>query len=744
MAQSGKMHKYLKFLIYMVVIILLNIVGINLFFRLDLTQNRLYALSDASRKVVSNLQEPLTIKVFFTRNLPAPHNGTEQYLQDLLKEYDLYANRHFNYRFYDVSSEEGNVAGGTSENQKVANDYGIYPVQIQVVEKDEVKFMKAYMGMVMINGDLIEKIPTITDTDQLEYRITTSIGKLNNKVSALLKLQDKIKVKLYMSSSLEKIAPFMQLENVDALPGRIEGIVKELNDNHFGKIEYEYIDPSVKDVPLEELKQYQVLSLKWPALKNGEIQPGQAAVGLAVVHGDRSASIPLINAVRIPIIGTQYSMTDLSQLDDAISENIESLIDINEDIGYLASHGTLRESPPEFMNMPQMDTEGSISSFKKAVSQNYTFKEVDLKSENMPDAFNTLIIGNPTEPFSEDELFQIDQLLMRGKNLAIFADPFRAMQMDQQNPMMGNAGPVFLPLNTGLEKLLAHYGISREAAYVLDKNCYKQQINPRFGGGERPIYFAPLIENRNITHSLDFMKSIKGLIAIRIAPLTLKQEILDQNKITAHPLFFSSDQSWEMKGQIQLNPEMIQPPLDEGDYRRYPLAYLLEGEFTSYFKGKPIPEKKKEAQEETAPESEGAEGLKGAENEKQADPKPSDAPGAQITPEGAFIEKGKPAKILFIASAEMLKDNVVDEEGKGPNTVFLLNALDALNGRSDIAVLRGKEQRFNPLQETSAGVKAGIKFFNVMGLPVLVVLFGLVVWIRRHGRKKQIQMMFQK
>jgi hypothetical protein len=29
-------------------------------------------------------------------------------------------------------------------------------------------------------------------------------------------------------------------------------------------------------------------------------------------------------------------------------------------------------------------------------------------------------------------------------------------------------------------------------------------------------------------------------------------------------------------------------------------------------------------------------------------------------------------------------------------------------------------------------------------LPVLVVLFGLLVWFRRHTRKKQIQMMFQK
>jgi hypothetical protein len=38
--------------------------------------------------------------------------------------------------------------------------------------------------MVLIHGDLIEQVPTITTTDGLEYRITTAIQKMNNKISA--------------------------------------------------------------------------------------------------------------------------------------------------------------------------------------------------------------------------------------------------------------------------------------------------------------------------------------------------------------------------------------------------------------------------------------------------------------------------------------------------------------------------------------------------------------------------------
>jgi ABC-type uncharacterized transport system involved in gliding motility auxiliary subunit len=87
---------------------------------------------------------------------------------------------------------------------------------------------------------------------------------------------------------------------------------------------------------------------------------------------------------------------------------------------------------------------------------------------------------------------------------------------------------------------------------------------------------------------------------------------------------------------------------------------------------------------------------------------------------------------------------VVDAAGRGSNAAFVMNVLDYLNGREDIAVMRGKEQRFNPLEDTRSGTKTFVKAFNIAGLPVLVVLFGLAVWFRRHSRKKYIQMMFQK
>jgi len=81
-----------KFAVYAAVVVLINMVGMTVFARFDLTENNVYSLSPASRQAVADLAEPLTIKVFFTEDLPAPHNNTRRYLRDLLEEYAVYAN----------------------------------------------------------------------------------------------------------------------------------------------------------------------------------------------------------------------------------------------------------------------------------------------------------------------------------------------------------------------------------------------------------------------------------------------------------------------------------------------------------------------------------------------------------------------------------------------------------------------------------------------------------------------------
>jgi ABC-type uncharacterized transport system involved in gliding motility auxiliary subunit len=278
-----------------------------------------------------------------------------------------------------------------------------------------------------------------------------------------------------------------------------------------------------------------------------------------------------------------------AELEENINNNVERLIDINQNIGYLSDHGTLSLSgtPPGAPGQPP--AEEPAANFRSLISQNYSLKNIALRDQDIPEGLNCLIIARPMEKFSDYELFQIDQFLMQGKSLALVLDRFTEMRPPGQQGMNLGQPPVFVPLDTGLEKLLSHYGIRIQQSFVMDENCYRQEMPAQFGGGERAIYFAPLIKDRFINNDLDFMKNIKRLVALKISPLELDTERISQNSLKSHQLFASTEKSWQMRDRINLNPMFIKPPESSEDMQSYPLAYILEGNFPSYFAGKPLP-----------------------------------------------------------------------------------------------------------------------------------------------------------
>jgi len=735
------LQKYYTFGLYLVVIVLINLVGITLFFRADLTSNDLYSLSDASKNVVSGLNEPLTINVFFSKNLPAPYNNIELYLHDLLEEYEIYSNDNLSYRFYDVTAQEGDLSEEAGENRKIAQSYGIHPVSVQKIEQDETKLQRAYMGIALVHGDVIEKIPAVTSTDGLEYKITNAIQKMSNKISALVNLPEKIKVTLVLSSSLSRIATLVKLQGMEGLKDRVREIVEKLNPKTFNQLQFVHVDPAMGDGTPGQLKPFERFGLQWPDIQAPDgtaIQAGKGMIAMSLSYGGKSLERNLLNrkmALTPQGFQEQYVVTDIKEVETFINENIDGLIDINEDVGFLSSHGSLPLSvnlPPQMRMMQQQQPE-ALNRFNGLLSKEYTVKEVNL-DDDIPDSIDTLIIAGAKENFTDRQLFQIDQFLMKGKSLALFLDAFREIQPRNQRQFQQ---AVYLPLNTGLEKLLNHYGLKVKKSYLLDESCY---INRGRMNEEMPIYFAPIIKNENINHSLDFMKNIKQLVAIKVSPLEADEAKIKTNNLKLKQLFASSDKSWEMSGRINLMPFMIQPPKDDKEKESRPLAYLLEGEFPSYFADKPVPEKPEKKEDEA--EEEKDEGDK-KDKEKKEKKKP-EVKKSGVKVEKGILTRGKPGKIFLVGSSEILKDNVLDEEGYSPNAVFLLNTLDYLNNQEDIAVMRSKNQRFNPLDDTKPFTRFAVKWFNILGLPALFVVLGIFIWFRRRNRKKKIQAMFAK
>ena len=156
-----------------VILVIINIIGLNLFARVDLTDDKVYSLSEASIDLVENLDDPVTLKAFFTEELPAPYINYRRFLRDKLADYRAYGGANIQYEFVDPAEDEA--------LQDEANRFRIPPVQIQVIESDNVQLKNAYMGLSIQYAGKREVIPVIQDLSSLEYDITSAIRRLSTE-----------------------------------------------------------------------------------------------------------------------------------------------------------------------------------------------------------------------------------------------------------------------------------------------------------------------------------------------------------------------------------------------------------------------------------------------------------------------------------------------------------------------------------------------------------------------------------
>ncbi len=152
------------------ILVVVNVIGINWFARVDMTDDNVYSLSDASIDLVRSLDDPVTIKAFFTKDLPAPYSSNRRFLQDKLDEYRAFGGSNIQYDFVDPSDSD--------ELRAEAERYRIPAVQIQVVENDNLQIKNAYMGLAIQYQDEREVIGVVQELSNLEYDITTAIRKM--------------------------------------------------------------------------------------------------------------------------------------------------------------------------------------------------------------------------------------------------------------------------------------------------------------------------------------------------------------------------------------------------------------------------------------------------------------------------------------------------------------------------------------------------------------------------------------
>ena len=199
--------------------------------------------------------------------------------------------------------------------------------------------------------------------------------------------------------------------------------------------------------------------------------------------------------------------------------------------------------------------------------------------------FKIIFIQGPQQAFSEREIYLLDQYVMQGGNLVVLSD---GVQVDVREA--GGEGTLAMPYENGLENLLFKYGVRINKDLIQDLNFgYFPVMGGNFGDQEQlvPLPWPFYIQStRMYPHPIT-----KGLDLIYLRFASSLDTVLAPG-VKKTPLFFTSDLSRVLTAPVRVAFSDMQrePDIEQFPMQNLPLAYLLEGEFTSLYKNRFLPE----------------------------------------------------------------------------------------------------------------------------------------------------------
>lgn len=162
---------YLTTVLLIGIVVVINLLSSEFHFRFDLTEDRQYTLSRATRDILSNLEEPVTVKAYFTSNMPPSVAKAKTDFQELLVEYAARSGGMVQYEFIDPAE--------SPQQENDAMKAGIQPIMINVREKDQSKQQKAFLGAMVTLGEKQEVLSYLPPNYPVEYGLSSAIKKLS-------------------------------------------------------------------------------------------------------------------------------------------------------------------------------------------------------------------------------------------------------------------------------------------------------------------------------------------------------------------------------------------------------------------------------------------------------------------------------------------------------------------------------------------------------------------------------------
>ena len=429
---------------------------------------------------------------------------------------------------------------------------------------------------------------------------------------------------------------------------------------------------------------------------------------MTLVSGDRVVEVPLP--------------------EDLAKESLKRVIEaglkrFSAGFGKTVALHTQKVTPP----MPQYGMPGSGMPFemlKEVLGKEHTITPTDLINGQAPEDADLLMVVAP-EAVADKQLFAMDQFLMRGGTVIIATSPF-SISFDRDLKVEKKA--------TGLEEWLSFMGVKIGEEMVLDpqNSAFPVPVQRQVGGftvqETRLVNYPYFVDIRPdaMNQGSGLTTGLNQLTMNWAAPITVDTEKNKERKITR--LLESSEKSWtsaetKVQPNFKAHGELGFAVGDKQGKRL--LGVALEGQFVSYFDGRPSPLL-------TAPEDPAKE-VKPPAPGKPAEEKKGPTIARQLD------KSPESARIILFSSSTFLSDTILGIGSSVRRTTYLepvqliANCIDwSLEDRGLLAI-RGRSHFSRPLLPMTKDMQLIFEYVNY-GC-AFVGLF-LVWFIRRQTAKR--------
>ncbi|MEM1114126.1 MAG: Gldg family protein [Pseudomonadota bacterium] len=659
--------------------------------RLDVTREQRFSISDSSMEIISQLEEPLLIRGYFSERTHPRLAPLVPQLKDLLEELELRSDGRIRLEWLDPATDP-------AAEDEANRLYEITATPVQIADRHQSSIVNAYFNLLVQYGD---EFQTLGFNDLIEVKVTPHTAPEILLRNPEFDVTRAIKNALYnyrrgsrvfdsITSPVEFIA---YVSDEQRLPVElrsyltsIKALLQEVEREAQGKFSTRFIKPEAGDGRVAAQ-----IAQEWG------FQPLTAAV-----DDNQAFYFYLTLADDQQVVQLSTDDFDAAQFRTSLQAGLRRFA--RNMTRTVALH-----VPPSQPGLVGGIRGPTFQRLEQELARDYNLLREDLSDGSVYADADTLLVLAP-DGLRDIEVYAIDQFLMRGGTVLLSTSPFHANLADGELSLRDH--------NSGLKDWLNHHGVVIEPALVLDENngLFLKPVTRRQGAFEfqdvsivNYPYFIDL-RGRGLSGEHPATAGVYQATMAWASPVSTQRVEGRRTNI----LLRSGPRSWTSDSRDILEPPDLDEVRGSVDLGPRNLAVQLQGRMTSYFPERPLSDLRPEQ-------------------------------GFAQFPHPTLLRSPESARLVVFGSNDFLRDQVLNIELAASGNPYIgamelmLKSVDWAVDDSPLREIRSRDGMRQTLPPMDRGQQRALEYFNYAAALVFVALLLLMQWLLDRFRRLQLR-----